>query len=109
LPARARDTPRASRSATASDAEEQGRYRRKDRRRWLAPVARHDAAHRLDERRLAVQLPLLPGGERAGVLDAIDEQFPVEVVDLVLERAGGDAAHHAVDGLAVAILGRHAQ
>ena len=34
-------------------------------------------------------LELLPGGERSRVRHPVDEQHPVEVVDLVLERARG--------------------
>ena len=38
-----------------------------------------------------VALELLPGGERGRVADAVQEQHAVEVVELVLEGAGGEA------------------
>ena len=47
-------------------------------------------------------LELLPGRERARV-GAVDEEDAVEVVDLVLERAGGQAALHLLVLAAVAV------
>src|SRR5690349_16736170 len=48
----------------------------------------HQRLDLLHERVAVEALELGPGGERARVLDPVDEQLAVEVVDLVLERPG---------------------
>ena len=59
----------------------------------------------LHELRLVVALKLIPGRQRGGVVDKVDEQARMQVVDLVLHRARGEADAGHVDGLPVAIPG----
>ena len=47
----------------------------------------------------------LPGAERSGVGHVVEKQLAVEMVDLVGERARGDARDLAVDRIALAVEG----
>ena len=67
------------------------------------PTRPTNARDALDERVPVEPLELLPRGERRRVGDTVEEQAPVEVVALVLERAGGEAALDLVVGDAVAV------
>src|SRR5690606_30975475 len=55
-----------------------------------------------------VALKAIPGGERGGVGDAIEEDLAVEVVDLVLEGARREAADLPLPGVALAVERAHA-
>src|SRR5829696_6040907 len=63
----------------------------------------HEPARSLDELVLVEALELRPRRQRAGIADPIHEQDPVEVVELVLERPGGEPAPHLVVLVAVAV------
>src|SRR5688572_9068892 len=69
----------------------------------LRSEALDQLADAVDEGVPLMALPLLPGAERGGVGDPVDEQLAVEVIDLVLEGAGGQPLHDPVDRLAVAV------
>src|SRR5258705_5012513 len=60
------------------------------------------------EPRLAVEtVELLPGHERARVVHAIEEQDPIQVVDLVLERSRAEPLEGVLAGFAVAVEVAH--
>src|SRR5579859_476955 len=62
-----------------------------------APKARDDRSRAFDERRLVVTLEVGPGGERSSVRHPVDEELPVEVIELVLERAGDEPLRFEID------------
>src|SRR4051812_49628449 len=67
------------------------------------PDALDEGRDPFNECRTMEPLELVPCGERARVDDAVQEQLAVEVVALVLERAGGQPATNLVVRNAVAI------
>src|SRR4051812_28961994 len=69
--------------------------------------ARHQLGDPFDEGRLVAVVELRPRAQRGRVGDAVDEQPPVEMVGLVLVRAGRQTAHDRVDGRAVLVEGAH--
>ena len=77
----------------------------------LAPEQGHSPSRSTISRARASNAPcaLLPRRERRGVAHAVEEQHPVEVVDLVLERPGGQPAAQLVvlDALAVEVADPH--
>ena len=72
------------------------------------PTRSDEPARALHELVAVEALELLPGGERARVADPVEEQDAVEVVELVLERAGGEAAPDLVVLDPVAVEVAHA-
>src|SRR5258707_3179045 len=70
---------------------------------WSRAHAADELGDALDELVTSVALELFPRAQAARVTYSIDEQLPVEVIALVLERAGGEAPLHVVVRDAVAI------
>ena len=53
--------------------------------------------------RAVVALERVPGAESGRVLDAVHEENPIQVVDFVLEGAGAEPPHLALDRRPLAI------
>ncbi len=82
------------------------RWRARERR--SGPEACHERLRSRHERLLVEPFEVLPRAQGARVGDPIDEERPIQVVELVLKSAGGQTAHLKVQLLATPIPRPHA-